>query len=125
MLREFGKVLENATRGGDIAARYGGEEFAVVMIDCPAEGALKRADEIRRNTERIAIEFHRELLGGISASIGIANFPGDANTIDQLISRADEALYAAKSNGRNCSVYAGELDTADGNKEPLKAVTAK
>ena len=125
VLREFGKVLENATRGGDIAARYGGEEFAVVMIDCPAEGALKRADEIRRNTERIAIEFHRELLGGISASIGIANFPGDANTIDQLISRADEALYAAKSNGRNCSVYAGELDTADGNKEPLKAVTAK
>ena len=125
VLREFGKVLEKATRGGDIAARYGGEEFAVVMIDCPAEGARKRADEIRRSTERIAVEFHRELLGGISASIGIANFPDDANSIDQLISQADEALYAAKSNGRNCSIYVGDSNTPQSQDEKIKAVTAK
>ena len=125
VLREFGKVLENATRGGDIAARYGGEEFAVVMIDCPADGALKRADEIRRNTERIAIEFHHELLGGISASIGIANFPSDADTIEKLTSLADDALYAAKADGRNCIVYAGEQTPLEQFADLPKAAKAK
>lgn len=124
VLREFGKVLEHTTRGGDVAARYGGEEFAVIMIDCPAEGALKRAEEIRLKTGKIAIEFHRELLEGISASIGIANFPNDADDIDELISHADEALYAAKTSGRNCIVRHTGNDDEDTSAEIIKAVPA-
>ncbi len=104
VLRAFGKVLEEATRGGDVASRYGGEEFAVLMIDCPLEGARKRADEICAKMKTIALEFHGELLEGVTTSVGISSFPQDGETIDDLISGADKALYAAKANGRNCVV---------------------
>ena len=123
VLREFGKVLAETTRGADIASRYGGEEFAVLMIDCPPDGARKRAEEIRRKTEKIAIEFHNELLEGISASIGLASFPANADSIDSIISAADEALYNAKSKGRNCVQQAGNTEHESGD-EKLKAVTA-
>jgi len=101
VLRAFGKVLEDTTRGGDVASRYGGEEFAVIMTECPPAGARKRAEEIRAKTERIALEFHGELLEGISTSIGISSFPRDGDSIEDLISHADKALYAAKAAGRN------------------------
>ena len=102
VLRSFGKVLEETTRGSDVASRYGGEEFAVLMTQCPTAGARKRAEEIRLKTERIALEFHGELLEGITASIGIASYPYDGDSIDQLIASADKALYEAKAHGRNC-----------------------
>ncbi|MBI2799193.1 MAG: diguanylate cyclase [Gammaproteobacteria bacterium] len=101
VLKEFGKVLQATVRGGDVACRYGGEEFAVVMLDCPSDGAAKRAEEIRNATMKIASEYHGATLSGVTTSIGIAVFPDDADTIEQLIARADAALYAAKAAGRN------------------------
>ena len=123
VLRAFGKVLEEATRGGDVASRYGGEEFAVIMIDCPLEGARKRAEEICAKTNTIALEFHGELLEGVTTSIGISSFPQDGETIDDLITSADKALYAAKANGRNCVITAsGDLENNDATEQELTNV---
>ena len=71
------------------------------MTECPSGGAHKRAEEICAKTTRIALEFHGELLEDISASIGISSFPRDGDSIEELISNADKALYMAKAQGRN------------------------
>lgn len=77
VLSGFGALLQRSTRGSDIACRYGGEEFVVLMPDCTAEGAHKRAEEIRLGTERLAIEHAGETLGKVTVSSGFACFSRD------------------------------------------------
>lgn len=121
VLRAFGKVLEDTTRGGDVASRYGGEEFAVLMTQCPIDGARKRAEEIRLKTKNIALEFHGELLEGITTSIGIATFPHDGDSINDLIANADKALYLAKAGGRNLVCDTNSQATELSNTHPSAA----
>jgi len=100
-LRELAQLLQESVRSVDFVARYGGEEFVVVLPETKLEGAVKFADRMR---ERIAgTPFVREHGGvHITASIGVASYPkGDVHTVDDLFARADEALYRAKSEGRN------------------------
>jgi diguanylate cyclase (GGDEF)-like protein len=101
VLREFGKVLVRTLRGGDVPCRYGGEEFAVLMLDCPPAGAWRRAEEIRAAVAGMAIDHHGAVVQGITTSIGVACYPADAASVEQLVARADEALYRAKKAGRD------------------------
>ena len=101
ILRKFGKVLQATIRGGDIACRYGVEEFAVLMVDCPPDGGPKRAEEIRSATEKLTRDYHGTILDGVTTSIGMATSPRDAGSLDELIIRADAALYVVKKAGRN------------------------
>lgn len=101
VLREFGKVLVRTLRGGDVPCRYGGEEFAVLMLDCPPAGAWRRAEEIRAAVAAMAIDHHGTVVQGITTSIGVACFPADAGNVEQLVARADDALYRAKKAGRD------------------------
>jgi two-component system cell cycle response regulator len=102
VLRTLGGLLEEAVRKVDIVARYGGEEFVLILPQTAPEGGVIFAERLR---ERIAAHpFH---VGGeapvhLTVSIGIASFPSPrvASTED-LFARADEALYRAKSGGRN------------------------
>lgn len=100
-LRELAQLLQESVRSVDFVARYGGEEFVVVLPETQLAGAVKFAERMR---ERIAgTPFVREHGGvHITASIGVASYPkGDVHTVDDLFARADEALYRAKSEGRN------------------------
>lgn len=93
----IGQVLMASIRASDFAARYGGEEFLVLLPDTDRNGAVEVAEKIRR-----AIE-HAEMpvIGALTGSIGVAALPEDAVEPDQLIRKADRALYAAKARGRN------------------------
>jgi two-component system, cell cycle response regulator len=102
VLRQIGELLEEAIRKVDIVARYGGEEFVVLLPETLSDGAVAFAERLR---ERIAAQSFDVGAGravNLTVSIGIATFPSPlvASTED-LFARADEALYRAKSAGRN------------------------
>jgi diguanylate cyclase (GGDEF)-like protein len=92
-------LIKQTLREIDVAARYGGEEFAAILPETSASGAFVVAERIRR---RIAEEF-RNKRGGpkVTVSGGVAAFPEDAQTVDDLIRRADQGLYRSKAAGKN------------------------
>ena len=100
-LSQFGEVLASLSRSEDVACRYGGEEFTLVLQEADAGLALDRAEEIRRAAHHMSIEYRRQELGPVTVSIGIASYPQHGDTPDQLVRRADRALYLAKEQGRD------------------------
>jgi two-component system cell cycle response regulator len=101
-LRQLGALLEDAIRKVDIVARYGGEEFVAILPETAAEGGIIFAERLR---ERIAAQSFDVGIGRpvrLTVSIGIATFPSPRiATTEDFFARADEALYRAKSGGRN------------------------
>lgn len=93
-------MLKKTLRGIDIIARYGGEEFAAVLLNTESHRAQKIAERLRVKVLNTAFSVGGSKLS-LTLSIGIATYPYDAKTKEDLISRADEALYYAKRNGRN------------------------
>ena len=92
-----GRIITSTIRASDFAARFGGEEFLVLLPDTDRDTAMIVAEKLRSDIE------HAELLGvgSISASLGLAVLPIDAGEPEELLRRADRALYAAKESGRN------------------------
>jgi diguanylate cyclase (GGDEF)-like protein len=101
VLREVARIIKESLRSGrDVPARYGGEEMAVILPDSESHRAFEVADRIRRNIE--ASQFPGLPVGvKVTASFGVASFPLNADNPDDLVKKADMALYAAKRNGRN------------------------
>jgi diguanylate cyclase (GGDEF)-like protein len=96
-LRLLAKTLQAETRGIDLAARIGGEEFAVILPETDLEGGADVAERLREAITRAEIP----LVGNITASFGVAEFPLCAATGRELIALADAALYEAKRKGRD------------------------
>ena len=101
LLAAFGELLISLVRSEDVACRYGGEEFTIVLQETDAALALDRAEEIRRAVHTLKVEHRRQPLGAVTVSIGIASYPQHGDTDDQLLRRADRALYVAKNAGRD------------------------
>jgi len=107
VLRVLAQRVESQVRASDVAARYGGEEFVVLLPDTTVESAQKLAERIRTEVAASPIALPCGEAVTITASIGIAEVsPGpeekDLKTLgDSLVARADVALYAAKSAGRD------------------------
>ncbi len=106
VLTEVGKLLKANLRGSDIACRYGGEEMTLILPEASLEHTYKRAEEIRQLIKQINIEYKRQSLGTITASLGVACFPQHGITGDTVIKSADSALYQAKKQGRDQVVVA-------------------
>jgi diguanylate cyclase (GGDEF)-like protein len=100
VLRDTSERLRHALRGEEIIGRLGGDEFAIVIRDAPTEAVIEAI------AERIARSFvhpfkvDRDELR-LTASLGIAQFPDDGETVDVLLAHADAAMYQAKNAGRN------------------------
>ncbi|ABO57094.1 sensor domain-containing diguanylate cyclase [Burkholderia vietnamiensis] len=88
-------------RNSDHVARYGGEEFVVTLPDTDARGAATVADAIRRSIAALDIAHERSPYGHLTVSIGVATAVGGRVSAATLLRLADEALYRAKSGGRN------------------------
>ena len=96
-LSRVARIIEANSRRTDLAARYGGEEFVLALVDTDAAGAHAVAETIRAEIEAVSAGHGRPL----TVSIGIATSPDDASARDELLDKADWAMYAAKRAGRN------------------------
>jgi len=96
VLKKLGNVLRRCVREQDTVIRFGGEEFSVIMPGSTLEESRVMAERVRK-----AIAEERFPNQGITVSIGVSSRSGE-DDIDTLLKRADEALYDAKANGRNC-----------------------
>ena len=95
MLRAVSRLLTGLARQGDTVARWGGEEFVVVLPETDLAGAQRFAERLRRTIETQAVGDMKT-----SASCGVATMLPEDN-VEELLGAADQALYQAKSNGRN------------------------
>src|ERR1700744_431339 len=102
VLREFAPRISANVRGIALACRYGGEEFVVAMPDTDMAFACNIAERLRQSIETTPVQISRapDMLN-ITISIGIARAEGQGDTAEQLLHRADQALYRAKRTGRN------------------------
>lgn len=108
VLKEVSKIIREAIRDIDIPARYGGEEFAAILPRTDSKGAMNIAERLRKAVMSTSFSSDTSSLK-VTLSIGIATTPSDAKTKEELIEKADEALYYAKNNGRNRSVLWSEI----------------
>jgi diguanylate cyclase (GGDEF)-like protein len=107
VLTEIARLLESGTRKSDLAARYGGEEFVIIMTNANGKIAFDISERLRVKLETTAFTGVDE---PVTASFGIAEYNPNGEAIDKLISRADEALYSSKRNGRNRSTISEIID---------------
>ncbi len=105
VLRQISIVISNQLRRPDIVCRFGGEEFAVLLPETTGEGAMVAAEKLRRAIE----EYHfTGVPRRVTLSAGVAEYPKNGKTRDDLVKAADAALYVAKQGGRN-RVFAASL----------------
>ena len=95
-----------ATRAGDLAARYGGEEFAVILGETNGEGARWVANLIRQRVNDLRMSHHPSSYRFVTVSCGVvAEVPNAGISLEKFLQSADHALYLAKEQGRNRTVY--------------------
>jgi diguanylate cyclase (GGDEF)-like protein len=99
VLKLISRVLLNFVAGG-IACRYGGEEFSILLPDVSKRDASRVAENIRKAVKKEGIELRR-VKTHIALSVGVAAFPDDAKSYEELILKADERLYKAKREGKD------------------------
>jgi diguanylate cyclase len=106
VLKQLASLLSQQARAGDVACRFGGEEFLIMLPNMPAEVALERAEQWRAAFEATTVRVgHLSIRATLS--MGISCFPAHGDTPQILIDGADQALYQAKSQGRNGIVLWG------------------
>jgi|LGOV01.1.fsa_nt_gb diguanylate cyclase (GGDEF)-like protein/putative nucleotidyltransferase with HDIG domain len=111
VLKDIGKIILRSVPKNMKVFRYGGEEFVVVLLNHDTEMAMVVAEEIRRNIAKsIQLKEDAHYIS-TTISIGLASYPKDAITVQELIDKADSAMYYAKQNGRNqCRCYDQEME---------------
>lgn len=114
VLRLAAAAMRASVRRGDLVARYGGDEFAVVLVDISPQDALRVLERIRNAVASLRLA-GGEFSGGVTLSVGAAGFPRDGSTAQELLSRADQALYRAKSLGGDRVELAGAAEDPCGS----------
>ena len=104
---EFANILTKQQKVDDIACRFGGEEF-ILLLNCDADNAKIIAQRIRSTAEKCIVKTENNQEVRFTVSIGINQVSQTANNIKESISLADQALYKAKKQGRNCIVVIKE-----------------
>lgn len=100
ILKDISRVIKENIREIDLVARYGGEEFSLILPETDRHGAFFVAERIRKKIEENVFKAYDEKLK-VTISTGIAVYPEDAADIENIIEKADKALYVAKSSGKN------------------------
>ncbi|HEV8065706.1 MAG TPA: diguanylate cyclase [Acidimicrobiales bacterium] len=98
-LRNAARVLAATVRSGDAAVRFGGDEFLLVLHNADARGAERVAESVRKQLSELAPI--SEAVGNITASIGVALFPAQGESLEDVVHEADLAMYRAKAKGRD------------------------
>ena len=115
-LKTISQFLQKNIRDVDAIARYGGEEFVMLVPDADKEAAFCLAERLREELGKAKLDD----LPPITISLGIATYPSDGADIEELIKKADAAMYAAKQQGRNKSVkYSSDIKLIRDDATPI------
>jgi diguanylate cyclase (GGDEF)-like protein len=99
VLKKISELIKRTMRASDLTIRYGGEEFIIVMDHTASDEAMIKAETLREDVESLEIE---ELEGNsVTISLGVTQLCKEDDSINSFVARADEALYKAKTSGRN------------------------
>ncbi|WP_412756096.1 diguanylate cyclase [Legionella bozemanae] len=109
VLFEFATKIRQICRQDDLISRWGGEEFMIFLRIANLNAVKLKAEAIRDSIEKFSVEINQEKPISVTISIGIAFYPYDGKKVDDLISKADEALYEAKKMGRNKVVASSSM----------------
>lgn len=101
ILSTLGEFVRAHIRSEDIACRYGGEEIVLILPDAPLDVTVARAEMLRSGVSALSLEHRGRALGSVAISLGVAVFPRHGATGEALLRAADQALYRAKSGGRD------------------------
>ncbi len=104
VLSKIANIMQNSVRSIDIVGRYGGEEFTICLPDTSPDYAYLIAERIRINIENSDILMNQTR---ITVSIGISFYPNDGILIEELINKADRAMYISKNSGKNRTTIFG------------------
>jgi diguanylate cyclase (GGDEF)-like protein len=102
VLKHVAAHLQDGSRSTDLVCRLGGEELLIVLPDTDTEGAVEIAEKLRGEVGHLRIRWQNGELPPVTISIGVASYPAHARKFGVLQNLADEALYRAKQDGRNC-----------------------
>jgi diguanylate cyclase len=108
ILKEFSKILAEASRTKDLVSRNGGDEFTVLLPDCPLGKAIEVAERIRKNVAIHQFKLSSGKKIQITVSVGITSFSDPTDNIENLLEQADIALYHAKRAGKNRVMVANQ-----------------
>jgi diguanylate cyclase (GGDEF)-like protein len=109
VLKAFADIARKVVREEDFVARIGGEEFVMVLTNATLAEAVQVSNRLRRQTQLMVIDPKAPDFA-VTASVGVAAYRA-REAVEQLMSRADSAMYAAKTQGRNRVVVAPEIET--------------
>lgn len=122
VLRQVARLLSRSVRASDAFGRYGGEEFMLILPETTPEDALGLAEELRNLVMAEPMQIAGDQTLNVTISIGIAGGVGSQLQLDMLVDRADAAMYAAKSLGRNRTYLYREIDDeAPVRRAPISA----
>jgi diguanylate cyclase (GGDEF)-like protein len=119
LLQSVGRLICSRVRAEDITCRYGGDEFSIIFSNMSSKHLVIRAGQLQRAIRQITIKSRDKVLTGITASFGLAVFPDHGITVPDLMKAADDALYEAKSGGRD-RVKLAEPRPPSGKHQVLK-----
>jgi diguanylate cyclase (GGDEF)-like protein len=106
VLKVTSKIVTQSLRDVDLAARYGGEEICVILPETGRDGAWIVGERIRTDIENNRVPGPNEEQLQVKMSLGIAIYSQDIKSPEELLKRADTALYQSKDNGRNkCTIW--------------------
>ena len=105
VLQSFSQLIHTTVREQDVTGRYGGDEFVLILPDLDNSSASRVIDRLRMKIESIPVTLPGGIKKTLTASFGVASFPENGISSDDLLIKADERLYKAKSLGKNKVVF--------------------
>ena len=115
VLRSISEAMNALYTKDEVLCRYGGEEFIILLPSATRDETIASAEKLRSLVQDTSIPYAGRTLPRVTISCGVATYPEDGPQLQDLLRHADDALYLAKGNGRNCVV-----DTCDLKKDRIK-----
>lgn len=122
VLKEVAETLSSQLRRNEVLYRIGGDEFALLLINASDEEAAILADRIVRSIYSLTFKFNNKK-AKVGCSLGVARYPDDAKTIEDLMQFADRAMYKAKNSGKNQYAFSSNTRSSAGNSAPSPHVS--